>query len=176
MSEHTISLPRGLSAADAALAVAEIERVFAARLRCMDTKQWHRYAALHTEDVVSETWGGLPDDKQPRSGGTVNRVVGNHLLAETIRALLDGPVPVTTVHHGHTPEIELTSATTARGVWAMEDLLWWSDGEREMHLHGYGHYHEEYRKVEGQWLISYRKLTRLRVDAPADFFRFTKAL
>lgn len=42
--------------------------------------------------------------------------------------------------------------------------------------HEYGHYHEEYRKVGERWLISYRKLTRLRVDAPPDFFRFTKAL
>lgn len=170
------SLPPALSAADAALAISEIERVFAARLRCMDTKQWHLYAALHTEDVVSETWAGLPGDKQPRTGDTANRVVGNQLLADTIRRLLDGPVRVTTVHHAHTPEIELTSATTARGIWAMEDLLWWSDGDEELHLHGYGHYHEEHRRVDGRWLIGYRKLTRLRVDAPADFFRFMKAL
>ncbi|WP_030519699.1 nuclear transport factor 2 family protein [Nocardia rhamnosiphila] len=177
MSEHKSNhLPPGLSAAEAVLATEEIKRVFAARLRYMDTKQWHRYAGLHTEDVISETWGGLPDDKQPRSGDTTNRVVGNQVLADTIRALLDGPVPVTTVHHGHTPEIELTSATTARGIWAMEDLLWWSDGDEELHLHGYGHYHEEYRKVAGRWLIGYRKLTRLRVDAPPDFFRFMKAL
>ena len=30
---------------------------------------------------------------------------------------------VVTVHHGHMPEIELTSPTTARGIWAMEDML-----------------------------------------------------
>jgi hypothetical protein len=32
------------------------------------------------------------------------------LLADTV-----------TVHHGHMPEIELTSATTATGIWAMFD-------------------------------------------------------
>jgi hypothetical protein len=70
------------------------------------------------------------------------------------------------VHHAHTPEIELTSDTTATGVWAMEDMLWWTNAdEMEEHLHGYGQYHEEYRSVEGHWLISYRSLTRLRVDA-----------
>lgn len=172
----TSSVPADLSAAEAVLAIEEIKRVFAARLRYMDTRQWHRYAELHTDDVVSETWGGLPEDKQPHTDETANRVVGNQVLADTIRQLLDGPVQVTTTHHGHTPEIELTSATTARGIWAMEDMLWWSDDDGEYHLHGYGHYHEEYRKVEGRWLISYRKLTRLRVDAPADFFRFAEGL
>lgn len=168
--------PQSISAAEAILAIEEIKRVFAARLRCMDTKQWHEYAPLHTDDVVSETWGGLPQDKQPRTGDTANRIVGNKKLAEAIRTLLDGPVHVTTAHHGHTPEIELTSDTTARGIWAMEDMLWWQDGEEELHLHGYGHYHEEYRKENGRWLISYRKLTRLRVDSSAGFFRFAKAL
>jgi hypothetical protein len=68
---------------------------------------------------------------------------------------------VVTVHHGHTPEIELTSATTARGIWAMEDMLRWPDG-REMH--GYGHYHETYELVEDAWRIKTSTLTRLRVD------------
>ena len=35
---------------------------------------------------------------------------------------------VVTVHHGHMPEIELTSPTTARGIWAMEDMLRYPDG------------------------------------------------
>ncbi|KAF0969112.1 MULTISPECIES: nuclear transport factor 2 family protein [Gordonia] len=169
-------IPDGMSAAETLLAIEEIKRVFAVRLRCMDTKQWHLYAGLHTDDVISETWGGLPDDKQPRTDGESNRVIGREKLASTIRAMLDGPVPVTTAHHGHSPEIVLTSPTTARGIWAMEDNLWWSDDAGEYHLRGFGHYHEEYRKVNGQWLISYRKLTRLRVDSSPEFFRFLKAL
>jgi hypothetical protein len=115
--------------------------------------------------VVSDSWRGLP-------GNGANVVVGREKLATTIRAFLDGPVSITSVHHGHTPEIELTSDTTARGVWAMEDRLWWSNGDTEEHLHGYGHYHEEYRKVDGTWLISSRKLTRLRVDVTPGFHSF----
>ena len=46
---------------------------------------------------------------------------------------------VETVHHGHTPEIELMSPTTARGTWAMEDRLRWANGTE---MHGFGHYHE----------------------------------
>jgi hypothetical protein len=62
------------------------------------------------------------------------------------------------------PEIELTSATTATGVWAMEDMLRWPNG---MELHGYGHYHETYEKSDGRWRIRSTTLTRLRVDMTA---------
>ncbi|MFC9978462.1 nuclear transport factor 2 family protein [Gordonia sp. NPDC127522] len=153
-------------------AIHEIQRLFAQRLQVMDMRQWDRYGSLHTEDVVSESWGELPDDKQPTTGGTAGRVVGREALAATIRKTLDGPVRITTVHHGHTPQIELTSTTTATGLWAMEDHLWWTDGDEEHHLHGYGHYHEEYRRVDGEWLFSYRRLSRLRVDQSPGFFRF----
>ncbi|MEU6657637.1 nuclear transport factor 2 family protein [Streptomyces sp. NPDC046821] len=163
-----------LSAAEKLLAIEEIKAVFSERLRCMDTKEWDVYPTLHTDDVVSETWGGLPSDKQPETDGERNRIVGKDHLAKAIRNMLDGSTRITSVHHAHTPIIELTSDTTARGIWAMEDKLWWTNGDHEEHLHGYGHYHEEYRKVDGSWLISYRRLSRLREDLTPGFFDFLK--
>ena len=130
-----------LSAAEQCLAIEQIKRTFAARLRCMDNKEWDVYPTLHTDDVVSSTFGD-------------HDVVGADAVTASIKRVLDGRVPITSVHHGHTPEIELTSATTARGIWAMEDKLWWTNGDQEEHLHGYGHYHEEYRLENGKWLIS----------------------
>ena len=159
-----------LSGVDRLLALDGIKRVFAARLYALDMKQWDVYPTLHTEDVVSETWGGIPGDRQPTSDGVANRVVGNERLGKTIRAFMDGGKRITSVHHGHTPLIEFTSDTTAKGIWAMEDKLWWThpDGGEE-HLHGYGHYHEEYRLVDDVWLISYRSLSRIRVDETPRF-------
>ena len=61
-----------------------------------------------------------------------------------------------TVHHGHMPEIMLTGADTATGVWAMMDLVKLGEGFR-----GYGHYHEEYVKQAGRWRIRRLRLTRL---------------
>lgn len=134
-----------LDSAERVLAIREIENVFAARLRIMDTKQWDLYGSVHTEDVVSETFGAAVDDESARRPA----VVGREALRRAIEGVLDGAVSVTSVHHGHTPEIVLTSDTTATGVWAMEDELWWTNGSAEEHLHGYGHYHEKYRKVDG---------------------------
>lgn len=146
-----------LGAVDQLFALEEIKWTFGERLRCMDTKEWHIYPTLHTADMVSTTFGDF-------------NVEGPEAVTEAIKGVLDGPNPVTSVHHAHTPLIEFTSDTTARGVWAMEDMLWWTNGDHEEHLHGYGHYHEEYRKENGRWLISRRSLSRLRVDATPNFW------
>lgn len=138
-----------------------IRAVFARRLYVMDTKQWDAYGPCHTVDVVSESWA---------TGGGAPEVRGREQLTAAIRATLDGRVPVTSVHHGHTPLLDLTGPhpetgePTATGIWAMEDRLWWTDDGRERWLHGWGHYHERYRRVDGRWLISHRRLERIRVD------------
>jgi hypothetical protein len=59
------------------------------------------------------------------------------------------------------PEIELTSATTATGIWALNDVVIWQNG---MRLDGYGHYHETYEKLDDEWRIKTSKLTRLHTD------------
>jgi hypothetical protein len=71
--------------------------------------------------------------------------------------------PGISVHHGHMPEITLTSWETATGIWAMDDYVQTDDGS--IGYRGYGHYHESYRKdsLRG-WLISGFELRRLRVD------------
>jgi SnoaL-like domain len=72
------------------------------------------------------------------------------------------------VHHGHMPNIEITSDTAATGVWAMEDRLYRSkqypleDGST--YLHGFGHYHETYVRLSSGWRIQTSRLTRLRVE------------
>ena len=73
------------------------------------------------------------------------------------------------VHHGHMPDIEILSATTATGIWAMEDILRHPEGKRSpagfSFLHGYGHYHETYVRTEAGWRIKSVRLTRLYVES-----------
>ena len=96
------------------------------------------------------------------SGGGV-MAGADHFLAFLRQAIGD----VITVHHGHMPEIALTSSTTASAIWAMEDYVEFptaADGSR-VGLRGYGHYHEEYRRdTDGQWRISRLRLSRIRID------------
>ena len=124
-----------------------IKQLKARYFRTMDTKRWNEMRHVFTDDVVLDTTG---------SGGSV--ITGGDAVIEFLRDTLDN---VVTVHHGHMPEIEVTSPTTARGIWALHDLLLWSSGAR---LQGFGHYHETYVKVDGAWRIASSILTRVHMD------------
>jgi len=130
-----------------------IKQLKARYFRMMDTKDWDGLAAVFTEDVEIDMTG---------EGGGITSSVADYLpfLRRNIET-------VVTVHHGHMPEIDLTSPTTASGVWAMEDELWWPEGAPIAHLHGYGHYHETYEKTPGGWRIKTMTLTRLRREVRA---------
>ena len=62
------------------------------------------------------------------------------------------------------PEIELTGPDTARGVWAMEDRIWFPDHLGLGHLWGTGWYEEEYRCEDGTWRIAAMRLRRQRLE------------
>jgi hypothetical protein len=128
-----------------------IKQLKARYFRFMDTKDWAAMRTVFAPDVVV--------DVSSEGGGVF------HGVDEFFAMLEPTLTPVVTVHHGHMPEIEVTSSTTARGVWAMEDHLQFPPGGEVGEMHGYGHYHETYVKVDGQWHIASLKLTRLRVDA-----------
>lgn len=147
-------------------AIEEIKRLFASRIRAMDMKLWDLYASCHTHDIVGETYGDFPAEHRPAAAG----YEGILAMIKLIRETMEGPIPMVSCHHAHTPEIELTGLTEATGIWAMEDHLWWEHGQRKEWLHGYGHYFERYRKVGDKWLISYRRLTRLRLDRTPGFY------
>ena len=101
--------------------------------------------------------------------GLADGIEAGVLLREGLIAAMAqvGMEGVQTVHHGHMPEIEILSPTTARGVWAMEDRLRWESGPVRS-LHGYGHYHDTYEKGEEGWRITSTSLTRVRVDVEAN--------
>jgi hypothetical protein len=122
-----------------------IKQLRARYTRAVDTKDWDAYRQALTDDFTMN------------SGGHVTS--GADTFVGFLKQSLSDAI---TVHHAHMPEIELTSLTTATGIWAMEDLVRWPDGRE---LHGYGHYHETYEKVDGVWRMKSSALTRLRVDS-----------
>jgi uncharacterized protein (TIGR02246 family) len=134
-----------------------IRRLKARYFRCMDTKDWASWSQVFAEnasllvDMAVSTRGG-----DPESGP---KVEGRENIVAYVRAAIEDCV---TVHHGHMPEIDITSATTATGMWAMEDIVEWP---KQRIMRGHGHYHETYRKgPDGEWRIATLHLTRLRVQ------------
>jgi len=127
-------------------AIEEIKQLKARYFRCMDTKDWDGLAEVFAPDAVMDMSSEMRDGTTEGEGITR----GNRAIAAFVKGAVD---PVTTVHHGHMPEIEILSATEARGIWAMEDKLRWPEGSPIRTMHGYGHYHETYEKVDGAWRI-----------------------
>lgn len=124
-----------------------IKQLKARYCRFLDTKDWVAWRTLFADDFLSDT---------SPAGGKVIRGA-DEFVAFTRKSLRNQA----TVHQVHAPEIELTSPTTARGVWALEDVVRFGPG---VNLRGYGHYHETYEKLDGQWRFTSSTLTRLRED------------
>lgn len=137
-----------------------IRRLKARYCRFLDTKDYEAWKALFATDVIVKL------DMAISSGGSDGQTAPDlNGLDEFVPVVLGGVEHAHTKHHVHSPEIDLTSDTTATGIWAMEDLLLFPDGSE---LFGAGHYHETYDKRDGRWVIASLHLTR-------TILRFTPA-
>lgn len=136
------------------LAICELKARYC---RLLDAKDWRGWRKLFTDDFVGDT--------SEASGAVVE---GADNFVAYVQSSL-GRASRVTAHQVHSPEIELTSATTATGIWAMEDVVRFSF---LFNLQGRGHYTETYEKKEGRWYIRSSKLTRLRTDIFNGLFSF----
>jgi len=139
-----------LTALDRLLAAEEIKQLKARYLRAVDTKDWDLLAQVFAPDAVSG----------PNERGDVTQ--GQEKIIGRLRGALG---EVQTVSQAHSPEIEVTSPTTATGIWAQEDLLWGFPAGTSGTLHGYGHYHDSYVRLDDGWRIATTRLARIRVES-----------
>lgn len=144
-------------------AMEEIRQLKARYFRFLDTKDWDGMRTIWAADAVfdartAQTIGG---SAQTAPSGSDDWVYSGR---ETIVDFIAAVATLPTAHHGHCHEIEILSPTEARGIIAMEDRVWPVTGKtHDTSLHGYGHYVEEYRCVDGRWQIARSTLTRLNV-------------
>ncbi|GAA5148851.1 hypothetical protein GCM10023321_11760 [Pseudonocardia eucalypti] len=129
------------------LKINTIEFLKARYFRCLDTKDWSTFESTLADDVEvdHEALAG------PKANGRANYVT-------RAQSDYDG---AKTVHHGHMPEIRLTSANTAEGTWAMQVLTVKANGRRVL---AFGHHRDSYAIRDGQWRITSTKATRLQLD------------
>ncbi|WP_439486024.1 nuclear transport factor 2 family protein [Blastomonas fulva] len=136
-----------------------IKLVKARYCRLLDTKDWDGLAALFTDDAVMDV---EQDTGNPPMTGVA-------AIIDQIRFAVDHAA---TSHQVHSPEITLTDADAATGLWAMQDRVVWQPGTSPVpgvgSITGYGQYHERYRREGGDWKIAALKLTRFHVDMHAD--------
>ncbi|MDG2003328.1 MAG: nuclear transport factor 2 family protein [Novosphingobium sp.] len=133
----------------------KIKRLKAKCFRCVDTQDMAGFGSCFTEDARLEFDFAPPADGSEKLESLV--LDGRDALVEFWGTTFS---TARSVHHGHMPEIDILSDTEASGIWAMEDIIEYPDST----IQGYGHYHETYRMVGDEWLISSLHLTRLRME------------
>ena len=129
-----------------------IRQLKARYCRFLDAKDTDGWRSVFSDDLVvlldmAVSTGGADPMTGPPVEGADNFVP----------MVLGGLENAATMHHCHTPEIDVTSPVTATGIWAMEDWIIFGNGNE---LHGAGHYHETYEKRDGTWRIKTLHLTR----------------
>jgi len=129
-------------------AIAELKARY---FRCVDTFDLEGWLDVFTDDAVLEFDLSVSGPGKPVPQR--HRIEGKQQITEFWTSNADR---LQSTHHGHMPEIELISEDEARGIWAMEDIVEFTGST----LHGYGHYHETYRKQDGRWHIASLHLTR----------------
>jgi hypothetical protein len=173
---------------DRLVAIEDIKQLKARYLRTLDSKKWNEFEAVFAPDVVFDLREGLFARDQitgeiTKSGDILigeDQIVASEWMvtgASAVRQWVEGILsPVVTVHHVHSPEITLTSATTAHAYWPMEHILrfprinpysflWFIPDNLPHHqLQGWGTYEETYERRPEGWRIKTLKLTHYRVD------------
>lgn len=122
--------------------------------RLMDTQAFERWDTCFTANVTAR-YEGVP--RASADLPTDIDISGRDELVAGVKALMTG---AQSIHQGYMPEIELTSATTAKAIWSMYDYVMLPT----CHFQGWGHYHEDYVKEADGWKISKILLTRLHTE------------
>jgi hypothetical protein len=146
-------------------AIEAIRRLEARYARYADEKSWIDLAGLFTVD------GSFTP--QDADGKPLAVMSGRQAIIDNLTAVMTGDV--TPIHLLLTSEIDISSPTTAHGIWAMADLIFRNEdppphaGEAGnvpafKTMHGWGHYHVDYVKIGGAWYFSKRVQTRTRLE------------
>lgn len=134
-----------------------IKQLKARYQRAVDTKDWDLMRSVLAEDARSV----YSDGKHAYEG----REAIIQFLSDP-RGL--GNVEIQSMHHAHTPEIEITSETTAKGKWYLEDFVLTAipsdQAPNGTVMHGTGIYLDDYVKVDGEWLIQQTGYERIFED------------
>jgi len=113
--------------------------------RCLDLKLWDELAGCFTDDATADYGEGR------------YHFAGAEAILRFLREALGRESGSVTVHHGHHPEIELTTETTARGTWALYNCRFNVAQKRSVRIGGY--YDDRCLKLAGAWKIAHTGYT-----------------
>jgi bile-acid 7alpha-dehydratase len=115
--------------------------------RHLDLKEWDDLAACFAPDATVAYGDGQHSFR------------GVEAIMKFLREGLGVERGSVTIHQGHHPEIELASATTAKGTWALYNYMFNEKQNRGIRIGAY--YYDDYVKIGREWKfqhIGYRTL------------------
>ena len=154
-------MEQSVSEVETLVAINEIREVMARYARHADHKEFEDLAGLFTPD-------GTFTPHQV-DGSVWMHMEGREGIARTIAENV-GDAQV--LHQLFSYETDVLSPTSARSVVSMADMLIRPEGEAAPSpeqtafktMHGYGHYHGDFVKVDGRWYIKTLVQTRLKME------------
>jgi hypothetical protein len=140
-------------------AIENIKILKARYFRLLDAQDWGGLLDVFTEDLQATT-------------GAAQVITSAAAFVDLLRENLSGG---SSVHHGHMPEIDVTSAATATGIWSLTDRVVWNPEavmpysapgctEPIRAYLGYARYWESYRRLDDGWRIATLRIERLRIE------------
>lgn len=115
-----------------------IKKLKARYLRFMDQRRWDEWIALFADDATIRVtindqqfclWTGKDEILAGNSGHNTGNV---------------------SIHHAHTPDIEVIGAIRATGAWQLQDTYLRPGGQKD---ESFGYYEDEYVRIDGFWKI-----------------------
>lgn len=142
----------------------DIRTVMAKYVRNADNKNFKELAGLFTSDGTF-----VPLDV---NGDALVEMSGRAEIAGKIAASVG---QATAIHHLFSFEVDILSPEKVHAVFSMEDRLIRPESEKSVllnesnvpafrTLHGFGHYHGDFVKIDNTWYIEKLVQTRLKLD------------
>jgi hypothetical protein len=129
-----------MNTADRLGEIEAIKRLKYRYMRGIDEKRWNEIESCFVPEATSSYSGGK------------YAFEGRDAIMKFLTESMDRPTFLSS-HRVHHPEIELTSATSATGVWALEDFV--IDEQHGFSLRGAAFYRDEYLKLGSKWKIQH---------------------
>jgi hypothetical protein len=123
--------------------IEEIKQLKARYCRFIDTQDWAAWRdEVLTEDFAHESLG--------------ETIAGRDAVVDSVAGAMEGG---TSFHHVHAPEIAITGADTATGVWALRDVTKLPGDGTPIVFRGAGYYAEDYVRTDQGWRVQRNVVT-----------------
>ena len=122
-----------------------IKKLKAKYFRCVDKKLWDENEHVRVDYAVADYGMGI------------ELLQGRKAIVEFLKKNL-GRDSMISAHQGHNPEIDITSDTTAKGVWVLNDRLIIQTIATSS---AWRYYEDEYIKANGEWKKKSTKITNI---------------